>query len=150
MGSKLASAFLAGAFFTFFLDFFFILGIFLNYIEAQNIDVYYNILFADHQSVVLFLIGTVVFGYLFVFFRSTKIAAIVFGLCFTIVNLTLIPSVGYDVGEVLLAEKDKVITLGAHTYIGTVIYEGRDTVWFHDDELEKIVTFKKEEIREQI
>ncbi len=150
MGSKLASALLAGAFFTFFLDFFFILGIFLNYIEAQDIDVYYNILFADHQSTVLFLAGTVFFGYLFIFFKNTKMAAIVFGVCFALVNLTLIPSVGYDVGKLLLAEEDKVITLGTHTYIGTLVYEGRDTVWFYDDELKKTVTFKKEDIREQI
>ena len=150
MGSKLGSAFLAGAFFTFFLDFFFILGIFLNYIEAQNIDVYYNILFADHQSFILFFSGILIFGYLFLFFRSTKIAAIIFAICFAIVNLTQIPSIGYDVGKMLLAEEDKVITLGAHTYIGTLVYEGRDTVWFYDDELEKIVTFTKEEISEQI
>lgn len=148
MGSKLGSAFLAGMFFTFFLDFFFILGIFLNYIQAQGIDVYYNVLFADHQSFILFFSGVLVFGYLFLFFRSTKIAAIIFAICFTIVNLTQIPSIGHDVGAMLLAQEDKVITVGSHTYIGTIVYKGRDTVWFYDEELEKIITFKKEEVSE--
>jgi len=150
MGSKLGSAFLAGAFFTFFLDFFFILGIFINYIEDQDIDVYYNVLFADHQSYILYSLGVLTFGYLFIFFKSTKIATIIFAICFAIVNLTQIPSIGNDVGAMLLAEKDKVLTVGVHTYIGTIVYKGRDTVWFYDDELEKIVTFKKEEISEQI
>ena len=146
MGTRLVSAFLAGAFFTFFLDFFFILGIFLNYIQAHNIDIYYNILFADHQNIFLFGIGIVIFGYLFLYFKSTKIAAIIFAVCFAIVNLTLIPSIGKDVGAMLLAQENKVINLGPHTYIGTIVYEGRDTVWFFDEELKKIVTFKKEEI----
>ncbi len=148
MGAKLGSAFLAGMFFTFFLDFFFILGIFLNYIEAQDIDVYYNVLFADHQSYLLYALGVIVFGYLFIFFKNTKMAAIIFAVCFAIVNLTQIPSIGKDVGELLLAEKDKVIKVGVHTYIGSIVYKGRDTVWFYDDELKKIITFKKEEISE--
>ncbi len=150
MGSKLATAFLAGVLFTFFLDFFFILGIFLNYIKAQDIDVYYNILFADHQNFIVFFSGALVFGYLLLYVKRTKIPAIILSLCFIIVNLTQIPSIGYDVGEMLLAEEDKVIRLGTHTYIGTLVYEGRDTVWFYDEELDKIVTFKKEEISEQI
>ncbi len=150
MGYKLGSALLAGMFFTFFLDFFFILGIFLNYIKAQNIDVYYNVLFADHQSYILYSLGVICFGYLFVFFKDTKIAAIIFTLCLIIVNLTQIPSIGKEVGSMLLAEKEKVIRSGAHIYIGTIIYTGRDTVWFYDDELEKIITFEKEKISEQI
>jgi hypothetical protein len=148
MGSKLGSALLAGMFFTFFLDFFFILGIFLNYIEAQDIDVYYNVLFADHQSYLLYALGVVTFGYLFIFFKNIKVAAIIFAVCFALVNLTQIPSIGKEVGEMLLAEKNKVIRIGVHTYIGTIVYKGRDTVWFYDDELEKIITFKKEEISE--
>lgn len=148
MGSKLGAAFLAGMFFTFFLDFFFILGLFLNYIEAQDIDVYYNVLFADHQSFLLFFTGVVVFGYLFVFFYSTKLAAIIFAVCFAIVNLTQIPDIGFYVGETMFAQKNKIINEGRHTYIGTIVYEGRDKIWFYDEELNKIITFDKEKIDE--
>ena len=101
MGNKLASAFMAGVFFAFFLDFFFILGLFLNYVEAQDIDVYYNILFADHQSYLVFFTLVVIFGYLFIFFPSTKIATIIFGICFAIVNLTQIPGIGFYMGQVM-------------------------------------------------
>ncbi len=149
MGSKLASAFLAGMFFTFFLDFFFVLGVFLNYIEAQGIDVYYNVLFADHQSLLLFVTGVIVFGYLFLFFYSTKIATIIFGLCFALVNLTQIPSVGFAVGEMMFAQENKIIKEGRHTYIGKVVYEGRDMIWFYDNELKEIITLEKDTVKQQ-
>lgn len=148
--TKLFTAFGVGVFFTFFLDFFLFLGIFLNYIKAQEIDVYYNILFADHQSLWLYLIGVILFGYLFIFYKSTKIAIIVFVISFAVINLTQIPSIGKSVGEMILEEKNKIILQGKNTYIGTIVYEGRDIVWFYDDELEKIITFKKEEISEKI
>ncbi len=147
MGSKLGSAFLAGMFFTFFLDFFFILGLFLNYIQAQEIDVYYNVLFADHQNIFLYAIGVIVFGYLFLFYK-TKVAVIVFIVSFAVVNLTQIPSVGKSVGEMILAQENKIISSGKHTYIGTVIYEGREKFWFYDDELQEIITIEKDKINE--
>jgi len=149
MGSKLGSAFLAGMFFTFFLDFFFILGLFLNYIQAQDIDVYYNVLFADHQSFLLFFIGIIIFGYLFLFFYSTKIAILIFGVCFALVNLTQIPSIGYRVGEMMFAQENKILNEGKHTYIGKIVYEGRDKIWFFDEALDKMIEFKKENINEK-
>lgn len=150
MGSKLVTAFMAGAFFTFFLDFFFILGLFLNYIEAQDIDVYYNILFADHQNILVFLSGVVVFGYLFIFLKNTKIATLIFGLCFAAVNLTQIPSIGKSVGVSMFQQDNKVINENNHQYIGHIVYEGRDKIWFYDDELENIIEIKWENIRGKI
>ena len=147
MGTKLASAFMAGLFFAFFLDFFFILGLFLNYIEAQDIDVYYNVLFADHQSYLVFFSLVVIFGYLFIFFPSTKIATIIFGVCFAIVNLTQIPDIGFYMGQMMFEKQNKIIQEGEYTYIGKTVYEGRDTVWFYEDELERIIEIKKSEIR---
>ena len=143
MGSKIATAFIAGAFFTFFLDFFLFLGLFLNYIEAQNIDVYYNILFADHQSLILFFLGVILFGYLFIFYKSTKIAALVFAVCFALVNLSLIPSIGYSLGEMVFRVDNKILKENNHTYIGHIVYEGRNIVWFFDDELNSMVEIKK-------
>lgn len=147
MGSKLGSAFLAGMFFTFFLDFFFILGLFLNYIQAQEIDVYYNVLFADHQNILLYAIGVIVFGYLFLFYKS-KSAVIVFIVSFAAVNLTQIPSIGKSVGEMIFAQDNQIISSGKHVYIGTVVYEGRDKFWFYDEELKEIITIDKDKINE--
>jgi len=150
MGSKLATAFMAGTFFTFFLDFFFMLGLFLNYIEAQNIDVYYNILFADHQNIFVFLTGVVIFGYLFIFFKNTKVATLIFGLCFVVVNLTQIPSIGKSMGVSMFQQDNKIINETNDQYVGHIVYEGRSTVWFYDDELENIIEIKWENIRGKI
>lgn len=148
MGSKLATAFIAGVFFAFFLDFFFILGLFLNYIQAQDIDVYYNVLFADHQSYLVFFSLVVIFGYLFVFFPSTKIATIIFGVCFALVNITQIPSIGFKAGQMMFEKTNKIIKEGEYTYIGKTVYEGRSTIWFYEEELEKIIEIQKDEISE--
>ncbi len=142
MGTKLVTAFITGVFFTFFLDFFFILGLFLNYIQAQEIDVYYNVLFADNQNIFIYMIGVIIFGYLFIFFKNTKIAASVFLLSLIVVNLTQIPSVGKSVGSSLFQEDNKIINRDKHQYIGHIVYRGRYTVWFYDDELENIIEFK--------
>jgi len=148
MGPKLVTAFIAGVFFAFFLDFFFILGIFLNYIQAQDIDVYYNILFADHQSYFVFFPLVLIFGYLFLFFPSTKIATIIFMVCFAIVNLMQIPSIGFKVGQMLLEKTNVIINEGEYTYIGKTVYEGRDSIWFYEDELDKIIEIDKGKINE--
>lgn len=150
MGSKLATAFIAGTFFTFFLDFFFILGLFLNYIQAQDIDVYYNILFADHQNIFVFMSGVIVLGYLFVFFKNTKIAALIFGVCFALVNLTQIPSIGKSTGVSMFQVNNKIINEENHQYIGHSVYEGRSTIWFYDDELKNIIEIKRENINNEI
>jgi len=147
MVNKLATALMAGMFFAFFLDFFFILGLFLNYIEAQDIDVYYNVLFADHQSYLVFLSLVAIFGYLFIFFPSTKIATIIFGVCFAIVNLTQIPGVGFYMGQMMFEEENKIIKEGEYTYVGKTVYEGRDTIWFYEEELKKIIEIQKKDLR---
>lgn len=149
MITKLATALMAGAFFAFFLDFFFILGLFLNYIQAQEIDVYYNILFADHQSYLVFFSLVIIFGYLFIFFPSTKIATIIFAICFAIVNLTQIPDIGFYMGQVMFEKDNKIIQEGEYTYVGKTVYEGRDTIWFYEEELEKIIEIKKSKIGEK-
>lgn len=147
MGYKLATAFIVGVFSAFLLDFFFILGLFLNYIQAQDIDVYYNILFADHQSYLVFFSLVVIFGYLFLFFPSPKIATIIFGACFAVVNLTQIPSIGFKAGQMMFEQTNKIIEEGKHTYIGRTVYEGRSTIWFYEEELKKLIEIQKQDMK---
>lgn len=145
---KLATAFITGVLFTFFLDFFYILGLFLNYIRAQDIDIYYNVLFADHQSFFLFFTAAAFFGYLFIYFPSTKIAVALFAFSLALVNLTQIPSIGKSAGEMMFSEKNKIISSGKQTYIGTLVYEGRKRIWFYDDELQEIIIIEKDELND--
>ncbi len=148
MITKIITAFVTGVFFTFFLDFFFILGLFLNYIKAQDIDIYYNVLFADHQNFFVFFILASLLGYLFIFFKNNKITVLVFFAALVLVNLTQIPSIGKSVGEMLFSKENQIITSGKQTFIGTLVYEGRNKIWFKDDELQKIIIIQKDSINE--
>jgi hypothetical protein len=69
--TKLFQAFLTGAFFTFILDFFLFLGMKLNYIDKHNIDLYYNIFFADNQNIFIYGFFTLLIGYLVIYVANT-------------------------------------------------------------------------------
>lgn len=145
---KAVQAFLAGIFFTFILDFFFFLGIHLHYINAYEIDVYYNILFADHQSLVLYLFGTVFLGYLTIYTDSPKRAALTLAGLFALFLLSLVPPVGNALGEMLLMQEDQTLYDSRYRYHGDIYYDGRDTVWIYDDELQQIVKLSKKDLKQ--
>ncbi|MDQ7062587.1 MAG: hypothetical protein Q9M43_16295 [Sulfurimonas sp.] len=85
--SKLVQAFLTGAFFTFFIDFFLFLGIKINYIDLYEIDLYYNVLFADNQNIFIYLFFTLLFGYIITYLEHVKIGFIVIGGMFVLSTL---------------------------------------------------------------
>ena len=103
--SKVVQALLSGMFFTFLLDFFLFLGIFQNYIRVYEIDLYYNILFADNQSMILFALFTIILGYLSIY-QNAKLAIIVIGTLSIFSLATLITPIGNTLGEVMLMKKN--------------------------------------------
>lgn len=143
--SKIIQAFLSGLFFTFILDFFLFLGIFENYIKAKDIDVYYNILFADHQSLILFLLLSVLLGYI-TLYKSTKLSLIVIGTLSIISLSTLIPPVGSSLGEMLLMKTDVKINMQKYSYRGDLLYDGRTKVTFYDYNFKKVLNLDKNKI----
>ena len=143
--TKLVQAFLSGVFFTFILDFFIILGIKLNYIDPHNIDIYYNILFADHQNIFIFLFFTIIIGYL-VSYASTKSALIGIGLLFMLSFSTLIPPVGEALGEFILLKKAITLKTKKFSYHGDILYDGRKKVTFYDYKLKKVIILNKNKI----
>jgi hypothetical protein len=145
--SKLFQALLSGMFFTFILDFFLFLGIKQNYIDALNIDLYYNILFADNQNITLFLIISIILGYI-TLYRSHKISFIVLGSLFLLSFLVLIPPIGYSIGEMMLAEKNRTIQTDKFLYRGDLYYKGRTQLYFYDNELDKMLKIDKNRIKE--
>jgi ABC-type transport system involved in multi-copper enzyme maturation permease subunit len=145
---KAFQAFLAGIFFTFILDFFFFLGIHLHYINAYEIDVYYNILFADHQSLLLFLLGTVALGYLTIYTNNPKRAALILAGTFALFLLALVPPVGNALGKMLLMKENQTLYDSRYRYSGDVYYDGRSTVWIYDDELGRIVKILKKDLKQ--
>jgi hypothetical protein len=147
--SKFLQALLSGMFFTFILDFFLFLGIKFHYIDYYEIDLYYNILFADHQSLWIFLFFTVVIGYV-TLYTNIKLALIVVGSLFVLSFSTLISPIGKAVGTYILSKEDVVLQTSRFSYHGNIIYDGRKKITFYDTDLQKIITLDKERIKGKI
>ena len=146
--SKVIQALLSGIFFTFILDFFIILGVKLHYIDFYGIHVYYNILFANHQNIYLFLFFSLIVGYL-VIYAETKMALIIMGSFFFISFMTLIPPIGKAVGTMILMKKNITIKTNKFSYHGNIYYNGRKTITFYDSELKKVIILNKNKIQGQ-
>ncbi|MBD3823211.1 MAG: hypothetical protein IE916_01705 [Epsilonproteobacteria bacterium] len=144
--TKAFQALLSGLFFTFILDFFIFLGIKLHYIDANAIEVYFNTLFADHQSFFLFFGATFLLGYLVVYIESFMPKLILLGALFLVVLSTLIPPVGHSAGELLLMQKDATLKDKKHVYRGDILYNGRKDIVFFDKEINKKIILKKENL----
>ncbi len=147
MITKLLQAFLAGIFFTFILDFFLFLGIFKHYIEHYEIDLFYNILFADHQNIWLYLLVSAALGWLSIYYAKPKPTVAVLGTLFVLVLLTLIPPIGEKVGSMMLLQPDQHVVSGAHIYTGDIYYDGREHIYILDDELNELVKLPKSQIK---
>jgi len=141
--SKLFQAVLSGIFFTFILDFFLFLGIKENYIDFYKINVYYNILFADHQNIFVFGLFSLLTGVLIIYINNTKLKLLVLGMLFVASLSTLMPSVGYKTGEIMLMKKNVKYKNKNHTFIGDAYYVGRNDITFHDNELKKTIILNK-------
>lgn len=144
--TKLVQAFLSGAFFTFFLDFFLFLGIKLNYIDFYKIDVYYNILFADNQNIFIYLFFTIIFGFLITYVKNTKLGIIVIAGLFVLSLTTLIAPIGHQVGSMILKSDNMRFHDSRHTYKGDVYYNGRQQITLHEYDLQKIITLNKKDL----
>jgi len=143
--SKIVQMILSGMFFTFIIDFFLFLGIKENYIDAYNIKVYYNVLFADHQNFFVFTFFTLLLGYL-VMYTSPKISITTIGTLFILSAATLIAPVGKFAGELLLMKKDVIVKTKKFSYHGDIIYNGRKELSIYDYELKKVIILDKNKI----
>jgi len=144
--TKLFQAFLSGIFFTFILDFFVILGVEVNYIRPHHISVYYNILFADHQNIFLFLFFTIFIGY-FTTYTSQKTALVSVGTLFILAFATFIPPVGERVGAFILMKKDITLQTARFSYHGDIYYNGRKEITMYDYKLKKVIILNKNSIK---
>ncbi len=147
--SKLVLAVLSGIFFTFILDFFLFLSFKLHYIDKYEIDLYYNILFADNQNIVIYLIFTLILGYLTIYFKNMKITAVILGVLFlSVLTLNFIPSWGEGLAKIVLMKTDQRIFDGRHIYNGDIYYDGRSEIYMYDNEIKKLITIEKKDIKQ--
>ena len=145
--SKFVQAFLSGAFFTFFLDFFLFLGMKLHYIDYYKIDLYYNPFFADNQNIYIYLFFTFIFGLLITYIENTKLTLIVIGSLFILSLSTFIQPIGHAVASALFMKKDVTYQTSRFTYRGDVYYDGRTTISFYDYDMKKIITLQKKDLK---
>ncbi|MBN2896987.1 MAG: hypothetical protein JXK05_13970 [Campylobacterales bacterium] len=144
---RLLQALLTGAFFTMILDFLTLLAIKLHYLERYGISEYYNTFFAEHQNPYLLLALTLLLGVVAVYVRSQKLTVTLYGLFFIPVLLLLIPSFGETAGKALLQRDNVRFSDGRHVYYGTLFYEGRHQVTLFDDELGRLITLDKKDLK---
>ena len=143
--TKIVQALLTGMFFTFFMDFFIFLGLKVNYIDALNIDEYYNVLFADNQNAFIFFSVSIILGYL-VMYRSNKLSLIVMVPLFLLSFSTLIPPVGRALGESMFHKSDVSLQTKKYSYTGDIIYTSRTEVLFYDVNIQKVLHIDKNKI----
>jgi len=143
--SKMIQALLSGMFITFLLDFFLFLGIFQNYIRVHEIDLYYNILFVDNQSIILFTVISIFLGYL-VIYQSSKLTLALITILASFSLSTLIAPVGKSVAELLLMKKDVKIQTDKYSYRGDLLYNGRKNLTFYDYKFKKVLKLNKNKI----
>ena len=141
MTYKIVMAMLIGFLNMLLLDFFFFLGIKLNYLDALEIKEYYNVLFADNQNVFIFIIGATVLGFFMVFLRNVKYKASLFLFGWAVSALTLINPIGYAIGEELFMKKNQDIKMVTRSFLGDIMYEGRKELFVRfkgDDTITKV------------
>lgn len=144
--SKFVQAFLSGIFFTFILDFFLFLGIKLHYTDYYEMDIYYNILFADHQNIYIYLALSALIGFLVVYLQNKTTLMFLVSL-FVLVSSVLIPPIGHYMGEKILMTKNVTLKNARHTFVGDIYYDGRKKIFFYDTELQKMVVLDKKELK---
>lgn len=145
--SKAVQALLSGMFFTFFIDFFIILGIKKNYIDFYEIDLYYNILFADHQNAYLFFTVSIILGFIIIYVNNNRVSITTVGFLSVLALSTLIHGIGNQLGEDLLMTKNTTLKDSRYTYHGDIYYDGRKQITFYDYELKKIILLNKKELK---
>jgi len=144
--SKFVQALLSGIFISFLLDFFLFLGIFQNYIRVHEIDLYYNILFADNQNIVLFTIMSLLLGYL-TLLKNKKISLGIIAFLALLSLSTLITPIGQSIAEILLMKKNVQLETKKYSYIGDILYDGRVNIIFYDYKFKKILKINKNKIK---
>ncbi len=145
--SKLFQAFLSGIFFTYFIDFFLFLGIKIHYIDFYEIEIYYNILFADNQNIFIYLFFTIFIGYLVIYLNALKTKIFIVGTLMLLSFSTMIQPIGYLLGELLFMKKKITFQTKKHSFSGDIYYSGRENITFFDYELNKTITLHKKEIK---
>ena len=145
--SKAILALLVGIFVTFIMDFFLFLGMYLNYIKLYEIDVFYNILFADNQNFLYFIFSTLFYAVTLLYLDSKKIKIVILLLSSFIIILMLIPDISRSIADSTLMQKNARLQDSKYIYKGDIYYNGRSKIYIYDTEVSKMIILDKKEIK---
>lgn len=145
--SKTLIALLTGMLITFIVDFFLFLGMKLNYFDFYEIEIFYNVLFADNQDFTLFFTSSIVFGFIVIFVANKKLTLTLISIL-TIVSIApLFSDIGKSLGKEVFMKKDQTFNEAKHSFYGDVYYDGRRTIHFYDNELNRIIILQKDKLK---
>ncbi len=85
--------------------FLFYAGLFVNYIEAHSIPIFYNEFFADSQFWWLWPLGIFLYGAVFLVEKKTKEKIVFYLISFLIAFIPWIPSFGDQIGRALFSQE---------------------------------------------
>ena len=128
----------------FLLNFFFFLGLKLNYLDKLEIKEFYNVLFVDNQNIIIFIIGATTLGFLLIFLRNSTIKAVLFAITWLLSALTLITPIGYSMGEYMFKKENQSIQMQTQTFKGDIMYESRDHLFVRFNNDDSITKIKKD------
>ena len=127
--------------------FFFFIGIKIGYIDHYGIVEYFNVIFVDKISWILYWVIGIVFALLFM--SPFKRIGGVFFTVLVLASMSMFSSsFALSVGSSMFSKDPFYIKVTPWTYKGILLYEGRDNYYLLNDENGRTMTFKKEEVDE--
>ncbi len=142
--SKFLMALISGMFVYLVIDFFLFLALFLNFIQKNDIAIYYNVLFADNQSFILFVLASAVFGVILIYISNKKLNIVLITLS-TILIVTFFTNTRFY-ADIVLIEKEMTLYEGKYKYNGDIYYKGRVYSYIWNKELDKLIKIKNTDV----
>ena len=144
--SKTIQALFTGMLVTFIVDFFLFLGIKINYFDFYEIEIFYNVLFADNQNFLIFFTSSIIIGFIIIFISNKKLTLVTLSILTIISIAPLFSTLGESLGKSMFMKKDISYRESKHNFHGDVYYDGRTTIHFYDDELKRIIILQKDKL----
>ena len=144
--NKVLLALLTGMFITFIMDFFLFLGVKINYFDFYEIKIFYNILFADNQNLLIFFGLSFLFGFIVIYIANKKITLSLIGILILISIASLFSDIGRSLGKMMFMKKNLTYHEVKYSFTGDVYYDGRTTIHFYDNDLKRIIILQKDKL----
>ena len=127
-------------------DFFFFLGIKLNYLDSLEIKEYFNPFFVDNQNIVILIISFGVLVLLNALLKSQHLKIAIFLTTWAFSALSLIPFIGYFLGESIFKQENQTIQMHTRGFKGDIMYENRKYIFVHFKNSSEITKIDKERL----